>query len=76
MAVPRILSGQSDSDLNEMGYKQSMTLAWMLKKEKLDYIYTSDLKRAVQTTKEIAKHHPNTPIIMDKGLREQVAINS
>ena len=68
---PRILQGQLDTEINEQGNKQCISLAWMLQKEKFDYIYTSDLKRAIQTTKHISKFHKDVPVISDKRFREQ-----
>ncbi|KAJ3021844.1 hypothetical protein HKX48_007620 [Thoreauomyces humboldtii] len=70
-AVPRILQGQSESAINALGMKQAAALAWRLKKERFDHIYTSDLVRAKQTAYEIAKHHSNTPLSKDTRLREQ-----
>ncbi|TPX66828.1 hypothetical protein SpCBS45565_g04217 [Spizellomyces sp. 'palustris'] len=51
--------------------KQVESLAWRLKKESFDHIYTSDLLRAKQTAHEIAKHHQTTPLSKDYRLREQ-----
>jgi broad specificity phosphatase PhoE len=42
----------------------------LLKDEKIDYIYSSDLARTADTAKEIAKYHPNTPLIFTEELRE------
>ncbi|TPX52936.1 hypothetical protein PhCBS80983_g06395 [Powellomyces hirtus] len=51
--------------------KQAESLAWRLKKEEFDHIYTSDLVRGKQTAYEIAKHHSKTPLSKDVRLREQ-----
>lgn len=49
-----------------------MALGRMLRKEAIDIIYTSDLKKATKTTQEISKYHPNVTVVKDKKLREQV----
>ena len=41
-----------------------------LKNEKIDAVYSSDLKRAKDTAKEILKFHKNTPVHYVKELRE------
>ncbi|KAI9140856.1 histidine phosphatase superfamily [Paraphysoderma sedebokerense] len=69
--TPRILQGQADTSLNEQGHKQASRLAYRLKKEKFDHIYSSDLIRAKQTVKEIMRYHPDTPSTYDNRLREQ-----
>ena len=47
-ATRRIL-GHTDLDLTELGYLQAKTTANYLKNEKIDVIYSSDLKRAYNT---------------------------
>ncbi|KAJ3208688.1 hypothetical protein HK099_008674, partial [Clydaea vesicula] len=69
--VPRVLQGQSDTDLNEAGLKQAIALAKYLKKETFDHFYCSDLKRSQQTLKEIQKFHPSVPVHLRQELREQ-----
>ena len=46
-------------------------LAVALKEEKIDAIYSSDLARAADTAKEIAKFHPDVPFHLVKELRER-----
>ena len=65
-----ILQGWMPGHLSEEGIKQANKLAESLKDEKIDVIYSSDLKRAKDTTKIVAKYHPHTPIIYDKRIRE------
>lgn len=60
-----------DTELNIDGTKQALSVAQRLRKETFHYIYSSDLKTCVQTTEEIKKKHPDTPVIYDKRLREQ-----
>ncbi|KAJ8323380.1 hypothetical protein BDV3_004220 [Batrachochytrium dendrobatidis] len=68
--VPRVLQGQSDHPMNSTGIQQSNALAWRLRKYQLDYIYCSDLSRANQMAVEIAKYHPEAPVVKDERLRE------
>ena len=44
------------ANLNEEGITQAKKVAKRLKNEKIDIIYSSDLKRAKNTAKEIAKY--------------------
>ncbi|KAI8999191.1 histidine phosphatase superfamily [Gaertneriomyces semiglobifer] len=69
--VPRILQGQTDHPISHAGIKEAENLAWRLKKQKIDRIYTSDLQRAKQTAYAIAAHHPSAKIGKDPRLREQ-----
>ena len=66
-----IIQGQMQNSLSELGIEQGEKLALRLKHEKIDYIYSSDLVRASNTAKAIAKYHPNTPVLTDKNLRER-----
>ncbi len=66
-----IIQGQIQGRLSKLGKIQAKKLGKKLKTEKLDIIYSSDLKRCVDTAKEITKYHPNIPIIFAKELREQ-----
>ncbi len=45
----RVLLGHTDLDLSELGYKQAKATSDILAKEKIDYIYSSDLLRAYNT---------------------------
>ena len=66
-----ILQGHLPGSLSEKGHKQAEAVAERLKNENIDVIYSSDLNRAVQTMKKIAKHHPEVPIVLRKELRER-----
>lgn len=66
----KIHEGQLPGELSKEGKEQVKKLAERLKKEKFDIIYSSDLKRASDTAKEIAKYHPHVPIHFTKELRE------
>ena len=50
-------SGHQDVDLNEKGIWQAKQLAYRLKDEQIDYIYSSDLKRAIHTARIILQNH-------------------
>lgn len=63
------LMGHQDIDLSEEGIKQAEKIAKRLKDEKIDYIYSSDLKRTIDTATIINKHH-NLMIIVDNNLKE------
>lgn len=64
-----IILGHTDLDLSEHGYKQANATAEHLKTEKIDKIYSSDLKRAVNTALPNAKMR-NLEVICSKNLRE------
>ena len=66
-----ILQGQKiDLPLSKLGKTQAKKLANYLKKEKIEAIYSSDLKRAMHTAQIIAKSH-KLRVIPDKRLREK-----
>jgi len=66
-----IIQGHLPGKLAEEGIIQAQKLALRLKDEKIDFIYSSDLARAADTVKEIAKYHPGTPLIFTEELRER-----
>ena len=66
-----IIQGHLPGNLSEKGIRQVEKLALRLKSEKLAAIYSSDLKRASDTAKIIAKYHPQTPVFFVKELRER-----
>ena len=66
----RILMGHLPGTLSKRGIAQARTIMNRLKDTKIHKIYSSDLKRAVSTTKAIAKYH-KIPIKYSKALREQ-----
>jgi broad specificity phosphatase PhoE len=65
----RTFLGHTDLDLSDLGYKQAYTTAEHLRKEKIHYIYSSDLIRAYNTAIPHAKIR-NMTVIRDKNLRE------
>ena len=52
--------GRTDTELNEIGLEQADRLARRLSSEKIDCVYSSDLKRAVQTAEKVASAHDLT----------------
>ena len=69
--IAGIMQGHLPGKLSEEGIEQAKKLAARLKTEKIDCIYSSDLARAADTAREIAKHHPSVPIYFVKDLRER-----
>jgi broad specificity phosphatase PhoE len=65
----RVILGHTDLDLSPLGYKQVEATAEYLKNEKIDVIYSSDLKRAYNTALPHAKMR-NIEIICSEKLRE------
>ena len=63
------MTGQSDVPLSELGREQASAVGQYLAREKLDVIFSSDLQRARDTAREIARHH-NLPVLEDPDLRE------
>ena len=62
--------GVSDVPLSREGIKQAKNVAKRLKKENIGLIYTSKLRRAIQTTEQINKFH-ELPIIKKNELNER-----
>lgn len=52
-----IIQGHSLGKLSKKGIEQSKKLALRLKGEKIDMIFSSDLERAKDTIKEVARFH-------------------
>ncbi len=65
----RTILGHTDLDLSPLGYEQANATAEHLKCEKIDVIYSSDLKRALNTALPHAKIR-NMDVICSKNLRE------
>ena len=65
----KTILGHTDLDLSELGYKQAEITAKELKNEKINLIYSSDLKRAYNTAVFHAKMR-NLDIITSEKLRE------
>ncbi len=67
----KILQGHLPGKLSKLGIEQARKLALRLKNEDIDIIYSSDLARAADTTKEIAKYHKGTKVRFVEELREK-----
>jgi broad specificity phosphatase PhoE len=65
-----ICQGQMQGVLSKRGIEQAQRVAQRLKNEKIDVIYSSDLARAADTAKIIAKYH-KVSIHLTKKLRER-----
>lgn len=65
-----LLQGHNDSPLTEKGISQAQFLAQELEELTFDHIYSSDLKRAIDTA-EIINKKKNTPLSTSKLLRER-----
>lgn len=65
----RMQGGSSDIPLNKDGRQQARNMAFRLRERRIQAIFTSPLKRAIETTRIIARNH-NTEIVVDKSLRE------
>jgi len=67
-----IMQGQGiGGTLSELGIKQSKEIAEKLKPKKINKIYSSDLSRCMDTTKEIIRFHQEVPVEFIKDLRER-----
>jgi len=66
-----ILQGHLPGKLTDLGLEQAKKLALTLKNEKISAIYSSDLARASDTAKEIAKYHHNAQFYFSQELREK-----
>src|SRR5689334_11898982 len=62
--------GHSEGKLSNLGVMQAERLALRFKEEKLDYIFCSDLLRAVETVTPIIEYHQNAKVEFRKELRE------
>lgn len=65
-----IIQGHLPGKLSEKGLEQVKKLSERFKDEKIDFIFSSDLARALDTAKETAKFHPEVPFEIKKDLRE------
>jgi len=65
-----IMQGRTDFSLSREGICQAEYLAKRLEDHNIDIIYTSSLKRALDTAKIIGRYHPGIPIITKEELTE------
>jgi len=66
-----IIQGHLPGKLSKDGINQAKQIAIRLRNENINYIYSSDLARASDTAKEIAKFHQKIPIDFVIDLRER-----
>ena len=66
-----IIQGHLPGTLSSKGLEQAEKLAERLKKEKLDYIFSSDLARSADTTKIISRYHKEVPVEFRRELKEK-----
>ena len=70
MNLEKRFQGSLESPLSEKGKQEAKKLALYLKDTRIDAIYSSDMERAVETAKEVAKFH-GLKIIRKKELNER-----
>ena len=66
-----IFSGWRDPDLTAKGLKQAQEVAEQLREEKIDFAFTSHLKRARRTLEIVLQPHPSVPVFVDDRLIER-----
>jgi len=66
-----IFSGWRDPELTPKGLSQAREISSQLRREKIDYAFTSHLKRARKTLKTVLEAHPPIPVFTDDRLIER-----
>jgi len=66
-----IVQGQLDTELNELGQKQAVSVAERLRSVPFDLSFSSDLGRAVKTAEAIHSYHQDVDLVKQKELRER-----
>jgi len=66
-----IFSGWRDPDLTSKGLMQAQEIAEHLRQKKIDYAFTSHLKRARKTLEVVLESHPDVPVLVDDHLIER-----
>ena len=66
-----IFSGWRDSVLTLKGFSQAREIAEQLGRDKIDYAFTSHLKRARKTLEIVLERHPAIPVFADDRLIER-----
>ena len=67
----QIFSGWRDSDLNSKGLEQAKQIAEQLRSYRIDYAFTSHLKRSKKTLSVVAREHPLIAVFKDDRLIER-----
>lgn len=65
----KVFQGRTDCNLTEKGYRQLDALSERFKDIKIDKLYSSPLKRTIETAKAINKYH-NLPILINENVIE------
>lgn len=65
------MQGFIDTPLNTDGVAQAQALGLALQQTALHSIYSSDLRRALDTAKAVAQHHSSVPLVQSEALRER-----
>ncbi|MBK8559851.1 histidine phosphatase family protein [Candidatus Amarobacter glycogenicus] len=63
------VGGTFDPPLSERGEQQAKVVGERLSVDRIDVVYASPLKRALETGRQVARHHRMEPIVVD-DLRE------
>jgi len=66
-----IFSGWRDPELTLKGLSQAREIAEQLRRDKIDYAFTSHLKRARKTLEIVLEKHPAIPVFTDDRLIER-----
>jgi 2,3-bisphosphoglycerate-dependent phosphoglycerate mutase len=66
-----IFSGWRDPQLTLKGLSQAQEIAEQLKRDKIDYAFTSHLKRAQKTLEIVLEAHPHVPVFTDDRIIER-----
>jgi 2,3-bisphosphoglycerate-dependent phosphoglycerate mutase len=66
-----IFSGWRDAELTLKGLSQAREIAEQLRRDKIDYAFTSHLKRARKTLEVVLEKHPVIPVFTDDRLIER-----
>lgn len=66
-----IFSGWRDPELTPRGLSQAGEISDQLSREKIDYAFTSHLKRAKKTLEIVLEAHPTIPVFTDDRLIER-----
>jgi 2,3-bisphosphoglycerate-dependent phosphoglycerate mutase len=66
-----IFSGWRDPELTSKGLSQAREISDQLNREKIDYAFTSHLKRARKTLEIVLEAHPAIPVFTDDRLIER-----
>jgi len=61
--------GTSDIELNDVGLRQADTIAACLSREQIDAVYSSHLRRALQTAHAVSRPH-HLPVVVERDVRE------